>query len=51
MCGMLSAMYAKSVFFSVLARVNSREIGLYAVPMLLFLFGFGMGMMLASFHT
>ena len=51
MCGMLSVMYGKSVFFSVLASVDSREIGLYEVPMLLSLFGLGIGMMLASLHT
>ena len=44
-------MYGKSVFSSVLASVDSREIGLYEVPMLLSLFSFWIGMMLASFHT
>ena len=43
-------MYGKRVFFSVLASVDIREIGLYKVPMLLSLFGLGIGMMLASFH-
>ena len=41
MCGMLSVMYGKSV----LASVDGREIGLYEVPMLLSLLGFGIGMM------
>ena len=36
-------MYGKSVFSSVLASVDSRETGLYEVPMLLSLFGFGIG--------
>ena len=34
-CRMLSAMNGKSVFTSVLASVEIREIGLYEVPMLL----------------
>ena len=37
------------IFSNVLANVDIREIGLYEVPMSLF--GFGIGMMLASFHT
>ena len=44
-------MYGKSVFSNVLASVDIREIGLYEVPMLLSLFGLGISMMLASFHT
>ena len=43
-------MYGKSVFSSVLASVDSRETGRYEVQMLS-LFGFGIGMMLTSFHT
>ena len=44
-------MYGKNVFSHVLANVDIREIDLYEVSMLLSLFGFGIGMMLASFHT
>ena len=44
-------MYGKNVLSIVLASVDSREMGLYEVPMLLSLFGFGVGMMLASLHT
>ena len=51
MCGMLSVMNGKRGFSTVLASVDIREIGLYEVPMLLSLFGFGIGMMLASLHT
>ena len=51
MCGILSVMYDKSGFSSVLDSVNNREIGLYEVPMLLSLFGCEIGIMLASFHT
>lgn len=51
MSGMLSVMNGKSVFSNVLASVESSEIGLYEVPMLLSLLGFGIGMMLASFHV
>ena len=51
MCRMFSVMHGKSVFSSVFASVDSREISLYEVPMLLSLYGFGIGMMLTSFHT
>ena len=51
MCGMLSVMNSNNVFSNILANVAIREIGLYEVPMLLFLFGFGIGMMLASLYT
>ena len=43
-------MYGRSVLSNVLVSADIREIGLYEVPMLLFLFGLGIGMMLASFH-
>ena len=36
------------VFFAVTDRM---DIGLYDVPMLMYLLGLGIGMMLASFHT
>ena len=39
MCGMLFVMYGSS------------EMGLYDVPMFMCLFGFGIGMMFASFHV
>ena len=41
LCGILSVMNGKSVLSNVLANVDIREIGLYGVPMLLSLFGFG----------
>ena len=44
-------MCGKSVFSNILASVDIREICLYEVPMLLSLFGFGIAMMLSSFHT
>ena len=44
-------MYGKSVFSSVLVSVDSREISLYEMPMLLSLFVFGIDIMLTSFHT
>ena len=44
-------MNGKSVFFNVLANVDIRENDLYEVPMLLSLFCFEIGMMLASFYT
>ena len=46
---MLFVMYG-NIFSNALANVETSEIGLYEVPMLLFLFGFGMGIMLANFH-
>ena len=51
MCGMLSVMYGSSVFSSVLASTERCEMGLYDMPMFLSLFGFGIGMMFASFHA
>ena len=36
------------VFFSITER---SEMGLYDVPMFMSLFGFGIGMMFASFHV
>ena len=37
------------MIFSVLANVERTKMGMYEVPKL-FLFGFGMGVVLASFH-
>ena len=48
MCGML---YGSSVFSSVFAITERSEMGLYDVPMFMSLFGFGIGMMFASFHV
>ena len=42
-------MYGNTVFSSVLTNIERSEMGLYEVFMLLFLFNFRMGMMLASF--
>ena len=50
-CGMLYVMYGNSVFSSVFAITERSEMGLYDVPMLMCLFGFGMGMMFANFHV
>ena len=46
MCGILFVMYGSSVFFT-----ERSEMGLYDVPMLMSLFGFGIGMMFTSFHV
>ena len=51
MCGMLFVMYGSSVFSSVFAITERSEIGLYDVPMIMSLFGFGIGMMFASFYV
>ena len=48
MCGM---MYGSSVFSSVFAITERSAIGLYDVPMCMSLFGFGIGMMFASFYV
>ena len=51
MCGMLFVMYGSSVFSSVLAITDRSDMGLYDVPIFISLFGFGIGMMFASFHV
>ena len=51
MCGMLFVMYGSSVFSSVFAITEKSKMGLYDVPMFMSLFGFGIGMMFASFHV
>ena len=44
-------MYGSSVFSRVFAITERNEMGLYDVPMFMSLFGFGIGMMFASFHV
>ena len=51
MCGMLFVMYGSSVFSCVFAITERSEMGLYDVPIFISLFGFGIGMMLASFYV
>ena len=51
MCGMLFVMYGSSVFSSVFAITERSQMGLYDVRMFMSLFGFGIGMMFASFHV
>ena len=51
MIGMLGVMYGRITFSSVFEITDRRDIGLYYVPMLMSLLGFGIGMMLANFHT
>ena len=41
----------KMLFSSVLAITDRRDMGLYDVPLSMFLLGFGMGTMLANFHS
>ena len=48
LCGMLFVMYGSSVFSSVL--LSLREVRLVCM-MCISLFGFGIGMMFASFHV
>ena len=50
-CGILFVMYGSSVFSSVFAITERSEMGLYDVRMFMSLFGFGIGMMFASFHV
>ena len=49
--GMFSVMQGRITFSSVFAITDRRDIGLYDVPMLMSLFGLGIGMMFASFQT
>ena len=51
LCGMLFVMYGSSVFSSVFVITERNEMGLYDVPIFMSLFGFGIGMMFASFHV
>ena len=48
MSGMFFVMYGSSVFSSVFAITDRREMGVYDEHMFLSLFGFGIGMMFAS---
>ena len=51
MCGMLFVMYRSSAFSGVFAITERSEMGLYDVPMFMSMFGFGIGMMFASFYV
>ena len=54
LCGdvwMLCVMYGSSVFSSVFSITERSEMRLYPVSIFMFLFGFGIGMMFASFHV
>ena len=51
LCGVLSVMYGSSVFSSVLAFTERSEMRQFDVPMFMSLFGFGFGMMFASFQV
>ena len=48
---MLFVMCGSSVFSSVFAVTERSEMGLHVVHMFKSLFGFGIGMMFASFHV
>ena len=48
---MLFVMHRSSVYSCVFAINERNEMGLYDVPMFMSLFGFGIGMMFASFHV
>ena len=47
----LFVMYGSSVFSSISAITERSEMGVHDVPMLMSLFGHGIGMMFDSFHT
>ena len=51
MFGMFCVMYGRITFASIFIITDSRDIGLYDVPMLMSLLGLEIRMMLASFHT
>ena len=48
---MLFVMYGSSGFSSAFAITERSEVGLYDVSMFMSLFGFGIGMMFASFNV
>ena len=48
---MLFVIHESSVFSSVFAITERSEMSLYDVSMVMSLFSFGIGMMLASFHV
>ena len=50
-CDVWCVMYGRITFSSVFVITDRRDIGLYDVPMLMSLFGLGIGMMFASFQT
>ena len=50
-CVEIFVIYGSSVFSSVFAIIERSEMGLYDVHMFMSLFGFGIGMMFASFHV
>ena len=49
-CCMLFVMYGRRLFSRILTMTDRSEIGLYEVPMFMFLLSFGMGIMFANFH-
>ena len=51
MFDMFCVMYGRITFSNAFAITDRRDIGLYDVPMLLYLLGLGTVMMLANFHT
>ena len=51
MSGMFCVMQGRITLSSIPALTDRRDIGLYAVPMLMSLLGLGIGMMLANFQT
>ena len=51
MCGILFVMFGSRVFSCVFAITERSEMGLYDVPILMSLFDFGIGMMVANFHV
>ena len=49
-CGLFAVMEERRLLSNVFANTERRDMGLYEVPLLVPLFGFGMGTMLANFH-
>ena len=48
--GMLVVMYGRRLFSSVFPITEKMDMGLYEVPLSIYLLGFWMGTMLANFH-
>ena len=48
--GVFAVMSERRLFSRVFAITEKRDVGLYEVPLFMYLLGFGMGTMLANIH-
>ena len=49
--GVFAVMYGTRLFSSVFAFTERSDMGLYEVPLFVYLLGLGIGTMLANFHV